>query len=46
MPEAEPEAEPEVVVIPDVVVISSTESETEMSTPAHCIFKDCPCKDV
>ena len=37
---------PELVAVPEVVVVTSTDSETEMSTPAPCFFPGCNCKDV
>ena len=36
---------PDLAAVPEVVVVTSTDSETEMSTPAPCFFPGCNCKD-
>ena len=43
IPVIEPVVDP--AAVPEVVVVTSTDSETEMSTPAPCFFPGCNCKD-
>tara|TARA_B100000780_G_scaffold5518_1_gene4379 strand:- start:85 stop:327 length:243 start_codon:yes stop_codon:yes gene_type:complete len=43
IPVFEPVVDP--AAVPEVVVVTSTDSETEMSTPAPCFFPGCNCKD-